>query len=75
VSPAQPKAVVLNPGAGSLLERLGVAAGICSRLLVLSGRNLHRIAGARFEMVARVLRAAAVPDPWVGGVPSTKGVL
>jgi imidazoleglycerol-phosphate dehydratase len=56
-------------------ETLGMTAGICIHVLVLSGRNPHHIVEAQFKAVARALRAAAAPDPRAGGVPSTKGVL
>src|SRR5580704_3892669 len=42
---------------------------------VLTGRNPHHIVEAQFKAFARALRAAATPDPRVGGIPSTKGTL
>jgi imidazoleglycerol-phosphate dehydratase len=56
-------------------ETLGMTAGICIHVLVLSGRNPHHIVEAQFKAVARALRVAVSPDPRSGGVPSTKGVL
>jgi len=56
-------------------ETLGTSAAICLHLTVLAGRNPHHIAEAQFKAFARALRAAAAPDPRVGGIPSTKGVL
>lgn len=56
-------------------ETLGASAKICLHLNVLAGRNPHHIVEAQFKAFARALRAAAAPDPRVGGVPSTKGVL
>jgi imidazoleglycerol-phosphate dehydratase len=56
-------------------ETLGMTAGICIHVLVLSGRNPHHIVEAQFKAVARALRVAVAPDPRSGGVPSTKGVL
>jgi len=56
-------------------ETLGTSAAICLHLTVLAGRNLHHIVEAQFKAFARALRAAAAPDPRVGGIPSTKGVL
>ncbi|HEX4063060.1 MAG TPA: imidazoleglycerol-phosphate dehydratase HisB [Streptosporangiaceae bacterium] len=56
-------------------ESLGMTAGICIHVLVLSGRNPHHIVEAQFKAVARALRVAVSPDPRAGGVPSTKGVL
>jgi len=42
---------------------------------VLDGRDPHHITEAEFKAVARAIRAAVEPDPRIGGVPSTKGVL
>jgi imidazoleglycerol-phosphate dehydratase len=56
-------------------ETMGMTAGICIHVLVLSGRNPHHIVEAQFKAVARALRVAVSPDPRAGGVPSTKGVL
>jgi imidazoleglycerol-phosphate dehydratase len=56
-------------------ESLAMTAGICLHLTVLAGRNPHHIVEAQFKAFARALRAAAAPDPRVGGIPSTKGVL
>jgi imidazoleglycerol-phosphate dehydratase len=56
-------------------ETLGMAAGICIHVLVMSGRNPHHIVEAQFKAVARALRTAVAPDPRSGGVPSTKGIL
>jgi len=56
-------------------ETLGTSAAICLHLTVLAGRNPHHIVEAQFKAFARALRAAAAPDPRVGGIPSTKGVL
>jgi imidazoleglycerol-phosphate dehydratase len=56
-------------------ETMGMTAGICIHVLVLSGRNPHHIVEAQFKAVARALRVAVSPDPRSGGVPSTKGVL
>ncbi len=56
-------------------ETLAHSAGICLHVRVITGRNPHHIVEAQFKAVARALRAAAAPDPRVGGIPSTKGVL
>jgi imidazoleglycerol-phosphate dehydratase len=56
-------------------ESLGMSAGICIHVLVMSGRNPHHIVEAQFKAVARALRTAVAPDSRSGGVPSTKGVL
>ena len=58
-----------------IFESLAFAAGICLNVRVLEGRNPHHIVEAQFKAVARALRQAAAPDPRVGGIPSTKGVL
>jgi len=56
-------------------ESLASAAGLCVHLTVLAGRNPHHIVEAQFKAFARALRTAAAPDPRLGGIPSTKGVL
>jgi len=56
-------------------ESLAASAGICLHVNVFEGRNPHHIVEAQFKAVARALRTAAAPDPRVGGIPSTKGVL
>ena len=56
-------------------ESFAFSAGICLHVRVIEGRNPHHIVEAQFKAVARALRAAAAPDPRVGGIPSTKGVL
>jgi imidazoleglycerol-phosphate dehydratase len=60
---------------GHFFESLAMSAGICLHVRVLEGRNPHHIVEAQFKAVARALRTAATPDPRVGGIPSTKGVL
>ncbi len=44
-------------------------------ILVPYGRNSHHIAEGIFKAVARALRQAVEPDPRIGDLPSTKGVL
>ncbi len=44
-------------------------------VIVHYGRNSHHIAEGIFKAVARALRMAVEPDPRIGGVPSTKGML
>jgi imidazoleglycerol-phosphate dehydratase len=56
-------------------ESLAITAGLCVHINVLTGRNPHHIVEAQFKAFARALRAAATPDPRVGGIPSTKGTL
>ena len=42
---------------------------------LVRGTNAHHSVEAMFKAVSRALRVACEPDPRVGGVPSTKGVL
>lgn len=56
-------------------ESFATAAAVCLHVDVLRGRNAHHVAEAQFKAVARALRDAVARDPWVVGVPSTKGVL
>jgi imidazoleglycerol-phosphate dehydratase len=65
-------ATVLNR---HVFESLAYHAQIALHLRVLNGRDPHHITEAEFKAVARALRAAVEPDPRIGGVPSTKGVL
>ncbi|WP_447003618.1 imidazoleglycerol-phosphate dehydratase HisB [Saccharothrix isguenensis] len=58
-----------------VFDSLAFHAGIALHVRVEYGRDPHHIAEAQFKAVARALRAAVEPDPRVGGVPSTKGVL
>ena len=58
-----------------VFETLAHHAGIALHVRVISGRDPHHVVEAQFKAVARALRAAVAPDPRVGGVPSTKGVL
>jgi len=58
-----------------VFETLAHHAGIALHVRVISGRDPHHVVEAQFKAVARALRAAIAPDPRVGGVPSTKGVL
>lgn len=64
--------VVLNR---HVFDSLAFHARIALHVRVLYGRDPHHICEAQFKAVARALRAAVEPDPRVGGVPSTKGVL
>ncbi|MFP7696851.1 imidazoleglycerol-phosphate dehydratase HisB [Trueperella sp. LYQ143] len=56
-------------------ESLAYHAQICLHVDVLGGRDPHHIVEAQFKAVARALRGAVEPDPRVGGIPSTKGLL
>jgi imidazoleglycerol-phosphate dehydratase len=58
-----------------VFETLAHHAGIALHVRVLSGRDPHHVVEAQFKAVARALRCAIAPDPRIGGVPSTKGVL
>ena len=42
---------------------------------LIRGSNAHHSVEAMFKAVARALRLAFEPDPRVGGIPSTKGIL
>ncbi|NUT52672.1 MAG: imidazoleglycerol-phosphate dehydratase HisB [Saccharothrix sp.] len=64
--------IVLNR---HVFDSLAFHAGIALHVRVEYGRDPHHITEAQFKAVARALRAAVEPDPRVGGVPSTKGVL
>jgi imidazoleglycerol-phosphate dehydratase len=58
-----------------VFESLAFHAQLALHLRVLHGRDPHHITEAQYKALARALRAAVEPDPRVGGVPSTKGVL
>ncbi|MFD7653503.1 imidazoleglycerol-phosphate dehydratase HisB [Actinosynnema sp. NPDC059797] len=58
-----------------VFDSLAFHAGIALHVRVEYGRDPHHIAEAQYKAIARALRAAVEPDPRVGGVPSTKGVL
>jgi len=64
--------VVLNR---HVFDSLAFHARIALHVRVLYGRDPHHICEAQFKAVARALREACEPDPRVGGIPSTKGVL
>ncbi len=50
-------------------------AKLTLHLRVEAGTNAHHMVEACFKAFARALRAAIEPDPFAGGVPSTKGLL
>lgn len=50
-------------------------AGITLHVREIAGENAHHILECAFKAVARAVRAAVEIDPWVHGVPSTKGSL
>ncbi|GGS38002.1 MULTISPECIES: imidazoleglycerol-phosphate dehydratase HisB [Actinokineospora] len=58
-----------------VFESIAFHAQIALHLRVLHGRDPHHITEAEYKAFARALRAAAEPDPRIGGIPSTKGVL
>jgi imidazoleglycerol-phosphate dehydratase len=58
-----------------VFETLAFHAQLAVHLRVLHGRDPHHITEAQYKALARALRAAVEPDPRLGGVPSTKGVL
>jgi imidazoleglycerol-phosphate dehydratase len=58
-----------------VFESLAFHAQFALHLRVLHGRDPHHITEAQYKALARALRAAVEPDPRLGGIPSTKGVL
>ncbi|GAA3062747.1 imidazoleglycerol-phosphate dehydratase HisB [Actinokineospora globicatena] len=58
-----------------VFESIAFHAQIALHLRVIHGRDPHHITEAEYKAFARALRAAAEPDPRIGGIPSTKGVL
>ena len=58
-----------------VFESIAFHAQVALHLRVLHGRDPHHITEAQYKALARALRAAVEPDPRLGGVPSTKGVL
>ena len=50
-------------------------AKLTLHLRVEAGTNAHHMVEAVFKAFARALRTAIEPDPFAGGVPSTKGLL
>lgn len=64
--------VVLNR---HVFDSIAFHARIALHVRVIYGRDPHHICEAQYKAVARALRVAVEPDPRVGGVPSTKGVL
>lgn len=58
-----------------VFESLAFHAQLAVHLRVLHGRDPHHVTEAQYKALARALRAAVEPDPRLGGIPSTKGVL
>lgn len=58
-----------------VFEAIAFNAALTVHLTVLGGRDPHHIAEAEFKAFARAFRQAKALDPFVVGVPSTKGAL
>ncbi|WP_374065090.1 imidazoleglycerol-phosphate dehydratase HisB [Actinokineospora auranticolor] len=58
-----------------VFESIAFHAQLALHLRVIHGRDPHHITEAEYKAFARALRAAVEPDPRIGGIPSTKGVL
>ncbi len=56
-------------------EAIAFHAGLTVHVRVLGGRDPHHIAEAEYKALARAFRQAKAIDPFVHGVPSTKGAL
>ncbi|WOF22006.1 imidazoleglycerol-phosphate dehydratase HisB [Microbacterium betulae] len=56
-------------------EAIAFNAGLTVHVRVLDGRDPHHIAEAEYKAFARAFRQAKALDPFVDGVPSTKGTL
>lgn len=56
-------------------EAVSFAAGLTVHLDLIRGRDPHHIAEAEFKAFARAFRQAKAIDPFVTGIPSTKGAL
>lgn len=58
-----------------VFEAITFNAALTTHIRVLSGRDPHHIAEAEFKAFARAFRQAKALDPFVSGIPSTKGAL
>jgi imidazoleglycerol-phosphate dehydratase len=58
-----------------VFEAITYNAGLTVHVNVLGGRDPHHIAEAEFKAFARAFRQAKAYDPFVTGIPSTKGAL
>ncbi|TFD69884.1 imidazoleglycerol-phosphate dehydratase HisB [Cryobacterium gelidum] len=58
-----------------VFEAITFHAGLTVHVTVLGGRDPHHIAEAEFKAFARAFRLAKALDPFVLGIPSTKGAL
>jgi imidazoleglycerol-phosphate dehydratase len=58
-----------------VFEAIAYNAALTMHVTVLGGRDPHHIAEAEFKAFARAFRQAKARDPFVSGIPSTKGAL
>lgn len=58
-----------------VFEAISYNAALTVHIRVLDGRDPHHIAEAEFKSFARAFRQAKAYDPFVSGIPSTKGAL
>ncbi|TAM67723.1 MAG: imidazoleglycerol-phosphate dehydratase HisB [Microbacteriaceae bacterium] len=58
-----------------VFEAIAFNAALTTHITVLGGRDPHHIAEAEFKAFARAFRQAKTLDPFVVGIPSTKGAL
>ena len=58
-----------------VFEAISFNAALTVHVRVLGGRDPHHIAEAEFKAFARAFRQAKALDPFVDGIPSTKGAL
>jgi imidazoleglycerol-phosphate dehydratase len=58
-----------------VFEAITFHADLTVHVTVLGGRDPHHIAEAEFKAFARAFRQAKALDPFVRGIPSTKGAL
>ncbi|HVX06320.1 imidazoleglycerol-phosphate dehydratase HisB [Humibacter sp.] len=58
-----------------VFEAIAFNAALTVHVRVLNGRDPHHIAETEFKAFARAFRQAKALDPFVEGIPSTKGAL
>ncbi|WP_308468415.1 imidazoleglycerol-phosphate dehydratase HisB [Rathayibacter soli] len=58
-----------------VFEAIAFNAALTTHITVLGGRDPHHIAEAEFKAFARAFRQAKALDPFIVGIPSTKGAL
>ncbi|MFI8633463.1 imidazoleglycerol-phosphate dehydratase HisB [Microbacterium sp. NPDC077663] len=56
-------------------EAIAFHAGLTMHVTLVAGRDPHHIAEAEYKAFARAFRQAKALDPFVSGIPSTKGAL